>query len=182
MLPFLEIGCGDLAQHRKAPPLTFFSRPSPKAGRELQTALDRIKDNELTNGPLASRSRSPGRESTQRLSTCFRNDTCEDITKRENNTMKMVKWFSEVMCSYLCVPSPACRELVGQRIGRETVDIWGDRVQAQTGLTGDAHRQKHDTVKLRLYNLANECRLPASCEVFSAGEKCSVKKPHIVVP
>ena len=50
-------------------PVLFFSRPSPKAGRELQTALDtRIMEN---NGwPLASRSRSPGRESTQRLCTC----------------------------------------------------------------------------------------------------------------
>ena len=76
------------------------------------------------------------------------------------------------MCSYLCVPSPACRELVGQKIGRETVDVWGDRVQAQTGLTGDTYRQKHDTVKLKLYNLAKECRLPASCEVFSVFSPC----------
>ena len=37
----------------------FFSRPSPKAGRELQTELNTRDD-----GPLASRSRSPGREST----------------------------------------------------------------------------------------------------------------------
>ena len=44
----------------------FFSRPSPKAGRELQTALDMMDD-----GPLASRSRSSGRESTQRLCSCF---------------------------------------------------------------------------------------------------------------
>ena len=64
--------------------------------------------------------------------------------------------FSEAMCSYLCTPSPACRELVGQRIGRETVDVWGDRVQAQTRLTGDAHRQKHDTVCL-LYT-SDACR------------------------
>ena len=38
-----------------------------EGGRELQTELDRM------NGPLASRSRSPGRESTQRLCTCFCN-------------------------------------------------------------------------------------------------------------
>ena len=55
----------------------FFSRPSPKAGRELQTALDRMirddddDDDDDDDGPLASGSRSPGRESTQRLCTCL---------------------------------------------------------------------------------------------------------------
>ena len=29
----------------------FFSRPSPKAGRELQTALDRIRDDEDEKDP-----------------------------------------------------------------------------------------------------------------------------------
>ncbi len=63
--------------------------------------------------------------------------------------------FSETMCSYLCVPSPACQEFVGQKIGRETVDIWGDKVQSAT-LTGDLFRVKHDTVKMKIYSLANE--------------------------
>ena len=48
----------------------FFSRPSPKAGRELQTALD-IRDDGGREGPLAKNDRSPGLESTQRLCTCF---------------------------------------------------------------------------------------------------------------
>ena len=46
----------------------FFSRPSPKAGREPQTALNRRINK---GGPLASWRRSPGRESTQRLCTCL---------------------------------------------------------------------------------------------------------------
>ena len=47
------------------------------------------------------------------------------------------------------------------------MDIWGDKVQSAT-LPGDLFRRKHDTLKLKIFNLANECRLPASCKVFSA--------------
>ena len=58
--------------------MKFFSRPSPKAGRELQTVSNtrrRMRD----GGPLASRSRSPGHESTQRLCTCFSCDKQEPV-------------------------------------------------------------------------------------------------------
>ena len=57
--------------------------------------------------------------------------------------------FSEVMCSFLCVPSPACRDLVGSKIGRGRVDIWGDKVQSSI-LPGDLFRHKHDRVKIKL--------------------------------
>ena len=79
--------------------------------------------------------------------------------------------FSEAMCGYLCVPSPACRDYVGLRLGKETVDIWGDKVQSAT-LPGDLYRYKHDQVKMKIYSLANECRLPATCEVFGAFSSC----------
>jgi hypothetical protein len=79
--------------------------------------------------------------------------------------------FSEAMCGYLCVPSPACKEYVGLKVGKETVDIWGDKVQSAT-LPGDLYRYKHDQVKMKLYSLANECRLPATCEVFGAFSSC----------
>ena len=62
--------------------------------------------------------------------------------------------FSEAMCGYLCVPSPACKEYVGLKVGKETVDIWGDKVQSAT-LPGDLYRYKHDQVKMKLYSLAN---------------------------
>ena len=59
--------------------VSFFSRPSPKAGRELQTALD-IRDDGGREGPLSKNDRSPGRESTQRLCTCFiYNDTYKEM-------------------------------------------------------------------------------------------------------
>ena len=44
----------------------FFSRPSPKAGRELQTVSDTRRIMKNDGGSLARQSRSPGRESTQR--------------------------------------------------------------------------------------------------------------------
>ena len=49
----------------------FFTRPLPKAGRELQTVLNTRRIMEGWGGPLAKNDRSPGRESTQRLCTCF---------------------------------------------------------------------------------------------------------------
>ena len=73
--------------------------------------------------------------------------------------------FAETMCSYLCVPSPACRELLGQQIGGQVVDLWGDKVQS-INLPGDHFRTKHDSIKMKLYNLALECRVPVTCEVF----------------
>ena len=79
--------------------------------------------------------------------------------------------FSEAFCAYICVPSPACRDLIGQPIGRGFVDIWGDKVQSAT-LPGDHFRLKHDTNKMKIFSLANECRLPVTCEVFGCFAPC----------
>ena len=53
--------------------IIFFSRPSPKAGRELQTVSNTrmMKNDGGGGGPFASQSRAPGCECTQRLCTCF---------------------------------------------------------------------------------------------------------------
>ena len=56
-------------------------------------------------------------------------------------------------------------------MGKETVDIRGDKVQSAT-LPGDLYRYKHDQVKMKIYSLANECRLPFTCEVFRAFYSC----------
>ena len=75
------------------------------------------------------------------------------------------------MCSYMCVPSPACRELLGQQIGGQVVDLWGDKVQS-INLPGDHFRTKHDSIKMKLYNLALECRVPVTCKVFGCFSPC----------
>ena len=44
--------------------------------------------------------------------------------------------FSEAVCSHLCLPSPACAQLLGVRVGRASVDKFGDVVMA-AALAGD---------------------------------------------
>ena len=56
--------------------------------------------------------------------------------------------FSEAVCASLCLPSPVCRDRVGERLGRFTVDAFGDKVMAAQ-LPGDTWRIRHDTVKNR---------------------------------
>ena len=58
--------------------------------------------------------------------------------------------FSEAVCSHLCLPSPACRDRIGQRVGK-AVDGW---------------RIRHDMVKAELNRLCVRSKLPATYEVF----------------
>ena len=60
---------------------------------------------------------------------------------------------------------------MGQQIAGKVVDIWGDNVQS-VNLPGDHFRSKHDSLKMKLYNLANESRLPVNCEVFGCFSAC----------
>ena len=61
--------------------------------------------------------------------------------------------FSEGMCSLLCIPSPACRDRVGESVGRGTVvDRFGDRVMSAP-LPGDTWRAKHDEIKSAINGL-----------------------------
>ena len=73
--------------------------------------------------------------------------------------------FTEAVCSHLCLPSPACRDRVGQRVGKAVVDMFGDKVMAAT-LSGDGWRTRHDMVKAELNRLCVWSKLPATCEVF----------------
>ena len=73
--------------------------------------------------------------------------------------------FSEAACSHLCLPSPACRDRVGEKVGKSVVDIFGDKVMSAM-LPGDTWRIKHDTVKSELNRLCTWSKLPAVCEVF----------------
>ena len=67
-------------------------------------------------------------------------------------------------------PSPACTELLGQQIGEQVVDLWGDKVQS-INLPGDHFRTKHDSIKMQLFNLALECS-----EVFGCFSPCTSKQ------
>ena len=73
--------------------------------------------------------------------------------------------FSEAVCGHLCLPSPACRDRVGERVGKTVVDLFGDKVMAEK-LHGDTWRIRHDNVKAELNSLCVWRQLPATCEVF----------------
>ena len=73
--------------------------------------------------------------------------------------------FSEAVCSNLCLPSPACRDRVGERVGKVNVDLFGDSVMAAQ-LPGDTWRIRHDTVKIELNRLFFWSSMPSTCEVF----------------
>ena len=74
--------------------------------------------------------------------------------------------FKEVMAQHLCLPSPACASIVGQRVGAAgVVDPFGDEVMTAT-LPQDTWRTRHDVFKVEMVNIANEARVPIECEVF----------------
>ena len=63
--------------------------------------------------------------------------------------------FEEAAASNLCLPSPACKNRVGEPIrGRVTVDEFGDNVQA-SALPGDHWRSRHNAL---LHHLSDACR------------------------
>ena len=73
--------------------------------------------------------------------------------------------FSEAMCSNLCLPSPVCRDRVGERLGKVHVDLYGDKVMSAQ-LPGDTWRIRHDAVKMELNRLFMWSSMPSTCEVF----------------
>ena len=54
--------------------------------------------------------------------------------------------FREGLAMVLCIPSPACRDMVGERVGNGKVDLFGDSVLCQN-LPGDGWRIRHDRIK-----------------------------------
>ena len=73
--------------------------------------------------------------------------------------------FAEAFASHLCLPSPVCEGRLGEKLGRATVDRFGDSVQAAS-LPGDGWRTRHDSIKLLLNSLCRWAGLPVRCEVF----------------
>ena len=75
--------------------------------------------------------------------------------------------FSEAAASNLCLPSPACKGRVGERIqGRVVIDEYGDNVQASP-LPGDHWWKRHNAVLHLLHRLCMWAGVPAEMEVFN---------------
>ena len=72
---------------------------------------------------------------------------------------------SEAMSLVLCLPSPICRSRVGEKVGKRTVDIYGDSIQNEH-LPQDDWRHRHDKIKMTISSLCKWARLPFVTEVF----------------
>ena len=76
--------------------------------------------------------------------------------------------FKEVMAQHLCLPSPACKPILGQPIGTRRGGVIGpfaDELMT-AHLTEDSWRHRHDAFKVTVVNMCNEARVPIDCEVF----------------
>ena len=58
----------------------------------------------------------------------------------------------EGLAMVLALPSPACMDRVGQKIGAGRVDTWGDVVKCET-LTGGSWTVRHDRTKGELMRM-----------------------------
>ena len=65
----------------------------------------------------------------------------------------------------LCLPSPACRDRVGEKVGASRVDQFGDNVLCEK-LPGDGWRVRHDRIKTELMSMMSWSGLVATCEVW----------------
>jgi len=75
--------------------------------------------------------------------------------------------FSEVVATYLALPSPACAPLVGQRIGRhrDVLDPLGVKLET-LALPGDGWRVRHDELKYLIDKDVRGHGVACTCEVF----------------
>ena len=99
--------------------------------------------------------------------------------------------FREGLAMVLCLPSPACRDRVGEKIGSGRVDQWGDVVKCQT-LSGGSWTIRHDRTKAELMRMLGWSGIVASCEVTGlfqhlippvARDRPDVRnQSHIMVP
>ena len=73
--------------------------------------------------------------------------------------------FREGIAMVLCLPSPACMDRVGERVGDSRVDLFGDNVLCQS-LPGDGWRIRHDRIKTELMSMMRWSGMVATCEVW----------------
>jgi len=81
--------------------------------------------------------------------------------------------FAEVATFYFGLASPACINLVGERIGRssQVLDSFGNRLTSVT-LPGDGWRKQHDAIKWRIQQDAREMMVRHRTEVYGLFSAC----------
>ena len=88
------------------------------------------------------------------------------LTHPSADTLLSSEEFTECLAALLCLPSPACASLIGERIGRSSVDKYGDTVMA-SAVAGDGWRRRHDGFKMRILGLLRWAGVEVDCEVFN---------------
>ena len=89
--------------------------------------------------------------------------------------------FQEGLAMALALPSPACRDRLGEVLGDRRVDLWGDEVRCVT-LAGTTFTPRHDWAKMELMRMLSWSQIPASCEVrlpTSIGNSVRLNWPHL---
>ena len=99
------------------------------------------------------------RKNADKLSTAFL------LSKPGPHTGIQSIFFSEQLLALLAVPSVLCRGKVGERVGRLTVDQWGDAVLNAT-LPGNHFTRGHDTLKNALNSLLKYCGILSEVEPY----------------
>ena len=86
--------------------------------------------------------------------------------------------FKEVLALHLFLPSLACKEVVGKRLGATGARAgpFGDEIMC-AHLPGDSWRWRHDEIKLCIVNMCNESKVRAEAEVF--GRFRDLLPPHL---
>ena len=72
--------------------------------------------------------------------------------------------FQEGLAIVLCLPSPACRDRVGDKIGGRRVDMFGDALSCKA-LAGDGWQTRHDRHKNKIMRMLGWSGIVATCEV-----------------
>ena len=73
--------------------------------------------------------------------------------------------FSEALALILGMPSPACKERLGEKVGKKCVDLYGDNVVSEV-LPGDHWRIRHDSIKMTINSVCQWARVPSTVEVW----------------
>lgn len=100
--------------------------------------------------------------------------------------------FREGLAMVLALPSPACKDRVGQKIGGGRVDLYGDAVKCETTLVGGSWVIRHDRTKGEIMRMLGWSGIVASCEVSglfqhlvppAARDRLEVQRQsHVMIP
>ena len=99
------------------------------------------------------------RVNTDKLSTSFL------LARPGPHTSIPSIYFAERMLVLLAIPSVLCRGVVGERVGRQRVDKWGDAILNAT-LKGPHNKTCHDLLKSTLNSLYRYCGLSSEMEPY----------------